>query len=126
MLLKFVPGRSFLHRLKEFLKDSAIDTDKLTEKERRRICSHAIKAISEKYYVNFTNETVGPSQYYAIKVADRSTSDDNNWDIVRAFQCPTRPLIYLHIIDRESVEKTISIIIEGDENFEQLRLGFQK
>lgn len=127
---KFQRLHKTLHELqmeigvRKIIPSGKVDSDKLTENERREICGRALEAVSGQS-VEYTVDTVGPNQRYAVKL-------ENEWlhkeitVVLEAFKCPTKPVVYIHITDRESVENTVRVIVTGSTDFETLTTRFKK
>jgi hypothetical protein len=96
-----------------------IDTDKLSEADRRGLCEKALKVVSIQN-VRFTDNPTGSSQYYSFDV-------DEEWDnIVEAFTCPTKPVVLLHVGSHENSEKMVWVLVEGRKEYERLTWQFKK
>jgi len=104
------------------VKNAVIDTDKqLTKNNRFELCEQAMKVVSGRN-VEFMGEITGSRLYYSIKIEIEWIE---NFDLIEAFICPTKPIVYLHIHGRSEGENIVWVIVQ-EKDFEYLTSGFEK
>lgn len=102
--------------------DADIIMDALTEEERRKICEVGIKVVSGRS-VEFRGGGTKPSRDYIIELEFEWLIKGN---VVRAFECLTDPIVYLHVNEGNDSQKTVNIIVKGERDFEHLTPKFMK
>jgi hypothetical protein len=101
------------------VKKSVINTDKLEEEERRRLCRNAaMQTASPKKITFLENTATGLLKYYAV---NRESGEGNSRSpvmriFVQAFKCPTEPTIYI-FIDHQEEGDIAWIVVEEHQMF---------
>ena len=75
------------------LKYFPFDTDIFPEQYCRRLCERAVQMVSMEKVAVLPNNEIGPSLFYSI--LEFGTPNNESQLLVRAFQCPTDPPLYL-------------------------------
>lgn len=102
--------------------NSKIEIDTLSEIERLSLCKTALKAISGQG-VEFTKDSTGENRWYQIGTGIKGHHEPK---FVKAFKCPSKPIAYLHVTDRNGGENTIWVIVQGYEDFRHFTSQFKK
>lgn len=103
------------------LLDMSNETNKQLEEERREICKKALEVVSG-WSAEFTDGKTGPKKLYSIE----KDLNQDILDVVEAYECPTKPKVYLYINGHESIENMVWVIVQGKTDFERLNTRFKK
>lgn len=96
---------------------SMVNTDKqYVEDQRIQFCHHAAQMIPEENIQFFKNGMTGRSKFFVLQEA---FTDDTieEFKLVRAFECPTKPLMYLEVRSQLHKGTTATVIIGQDKPF---------
>lgn len=93
---------------------SMIDTDKqFKENHRMQMCNHAVRIMQPQTVQLLKNSLTGRSNFFII---EEGFVGENipQFKLVRAFECPTVPPLFLEVRHREQKGTTVSIIMKED------------
>ena len=95
---------------------SLIDTDKhYTAKERLEMCRTAVETLRNHEDIEWlTGSQTGASKFYVVqvKLLEERVAE---YKMMRAFECPTKPSVYLQVRYQKDKGITISVIIKEDD-----------
>lgn len=93
----------------------AVDTDKYSEDKRMAMCKKAIKinALKRTEFKFLPKPETGPKTPYIIELKGADRRSDPEY--VVAFKCPTKPPIYLQVVEEEDDKERVWVIFNEDE-----------
>lgn len=94
------------------IKKSKIDTDQLTQDERLDICER-VKKLFFGSNIAYAADVLKLSRYYKVESSMDEEFDDH---LVNAYECPTSPIVYIHISEF-GFEDNIVYAIVREEDF---------
>jgi len=93
----------------------SVDTDELTEDERMEMCEKAVEIDAlRKTKIKFLPKTeTGSRTVYVIEV--RGAGRRARAEVVEAFLCPTKPSVYLQVLEVEDKKQIVWVLFNEDE-----------
>lgn len=86
-----------------------------TEKQRLRMCEESLRQLplTKDNVVDFLHKDTGPQKFYKLDLRSRNRKPESR--TVKAFNCPTKPAIYLEVHYWKSQGFTAWVIVKESE-----------